>query len=252
MNERLNPNVYISVLNWNSYEQTISCLRLLEKLDYDNYKIIIVDNASQDGSPEHIREAFPHLHLVIANENLGYAAGHRHTIDLALAEGAELIWLVNTDIDFKPDVLSTLVDAYLEHGDAIYGSVLLQADDPTRIGMHLLKPFGRRVPDPEAFAIKWGDKFSETFYGYPVLRTASVSGCSMLIPTGVVSCHGFMDDRFFLYAEERDYCYRLAKCAVPSIIVSKSEVHHLNQSSTHGNGVPAFVTDYYLHITQFL
>lgn len=146
------PLVYISVLNWYNYQQTINCLYQLEKLDYEPKTIIVVDNASPNDSVAHIRAAFPHLRIIQAKENLGYAAGHRHTVDAALAEGAELVWLINTDITFGPNVLSELVLAYLEYGDAIYGSVILKEEDPTVVGMnayavddHGLPDFGTRL-----------------------------------------------------------------------------------------------------------
>src|SRR5688572_23710308 len=121
----LSPRVLISVLNWNNAEITLRGLSALASLDYANCEIIVVDNASTDGSVQRIRAAHPDLSLIVSPENNGYAAGNELALKLALAEGADLFWILNPDALVAPDTLTEMVSAYQRGGDALYGSVPL-------------------------------------------------------------------------------------------------------------------------------
>ena len=123
------PKVCIAILNWNNYDQTLACLESLAALDYPNYHIIVVDNASADESVEHIQQAHPDITLICSETNLGYAGGNELALQQALADGeTELFWILNNDSTVRPDTLSQLVSTYQQFGDAIYGGVPLSAD----------------------------------------------------------------------------------------------------------------------------
>ena len=78
------PEVFISIVNWNGGEQVIECLSSLKKLEYSSFRIIVVDNASSDGSPERIKKEFPEVTLVENQENRGYSRANNQIIRLAL------------------------------------------------------------------------------------------------------------------------------------------------------------------------
>lgn len=69
------PFTVIIMLNYNGAKDTVECLESLKKTNYDNFKILIIDNASQDNSVEVFRERFPELELVVTEKNLGYTGG---------------------------------------------------------------------------------------------------------------------------------------------------------------------------------
>lgn len=237
MNQKA-PRVYISLLNWNTCAETIACLQALAALDYPNTRVVVVDNASRDGSSHLLRRAQSDLTLICATDNLGYAAGHKLTLDLALAENADLLWLVNPDILFSPEVLRELITAYLGNGEAIYGSLPLHRGNPHRIGYTAwsVRADGRPCFDEKVFC--WGQPYREVakkLRNFPVLRVANVHGCSMLIPLALVRAHSFMDESFFLYGEEYDYCFRLARGGVPSFLVPGSVVWHQPMASARGS-----------------
>lgn len=216
------------MLNWNSYEKTINCIHELERLDYPNVRIIVVDNASSDASVDHIRAAFPHLAIIASKENLGYAGGHRLAVDEAMTSGSDLVWLLNTDLKMQPNTLSALVDGYQRLGDALYGSIPLKFEHPPRVGGFVAwvvdaqgKPdFSHELPFlGKPYDAYFGSEFSER-------PTAGLAGSSLLIPMSVIRKYGFMDERFFLYSEEVDYCLRLLRKGIPSYIVPRSIVMH--------------------------
>src|SRR5579859_4839366 len=87
------PLVYVVVLNWRGWRDTIRCIQQLIRLDYPACELVVVDNGSSDGSEEHIREAFPDLPILQTGANLGYAGGNNVGIRYALDRGAHFVWL---------------------------------------------------------------------------------------------------------------------------------------------------------------
>jgi GT2 family glycosyltransferase len=245
------PLVYISLLNWNTCADTLSCLQALAALEYPNARLIVVDNASTDGSPQVLRRARSDATLICAADNLGYAGGHKLALDLALDENADLLWLVNPDIQFSPEVLRQLIAAYLRRGEGIYGSLPLHRDPPFRVGYSAWPVHADGTPRLEGRILCWGQTYRETARrgaeSSPILRVANVHGCSMLIPLAVVRAHGFMDESYFLYGEEYDYCFRLARRGAPSYLVPASVVFHRSMpSARRSESLGVVLRSYYL------
>lgn len=250
------PLVYISVLNWNRCEQTIDCLRSLSLLDYPNFRIVVVDNASVDGSVTRLRQTFPDVTLIESDANRGYAGGHRLAVDYALQHHADLIWLLNNDLRVEPAALRRLVEAYQSSGDALYGSIplemALQNDDLNSALVTFPLKYFRKDFRQELFVLrpfrKYGELFADTF----PREVSGLPGSSLMIPARVIERHGFMDETFFLYAEEIDYCFRLRRQGVASIIVPASIVFHRKSQSTAINPALRHAAVYYRTRNQLL
>src|ERR1700756_3033913 len=97
--------VFILLLNWNNWKDTNECLNSLERLDYDEWEVIVLDNGSTDGSVERIREKFPEVEIIQLKANLGFSAGNNAGIRVALERGAEYVWLLNNDTTVSPKAL---------------------------------------------------------------------------------------------------------------------------------------------------
>lgn len=94
--------IIVIVLNWNNAPDTLECLASLEKIDYSNYEIILVDNGSTDDSIAKIRTQYPHLYILENRENLGYAEGNNRGLCESLKRGGELLLLLNNDTIVSP------------------------------------------------------------------------------------------------------------------------------------------------------
>lgn len=228
------PRVGISVINWNRPDLTLSCLASLARLDYPNYRIIVVDNASRDDSVERIQASYPDVEVIRSSTNLGFAGGHRLAKDLALKDNADLLWMLNNDAVANESTLTELVAAYQRMGDGIFGSMTLVPDDPTTIafgGGQELDEHGNRI-----YSLPYnyldGQPYDPTL---PDRQIEDVNGSSFMVPLSVVRQYGFMDESFFLYGEETDYCYRLKQNGIPAIMVTKSTIVHLKRASTAGS-----------------
>ncbi len=239
------PLVYISLLNWGDAADCINCIYSLKQLNYTNYKLLIRDNASPNNSYKQLKDAFPEFSIMQSEANLGYAAGHWENYKIAKENGAELLWILNSDLEVHPNALDELITAYKEYGDHIYGSVSLQPQNKDIID------FGgaankNRFKEPFIYN-EWKDKeYKYLLAKYPDnYEVQVVEGSSMLLPINLVEKEGFMKLDFFMYAEESDYCYSLGKKGVRSIVATKSIIYHKNAGSVKSHKNLSVIPAYY-------
>src|SRR5699024_10508143 len=119
------PNVYIILVNWNGWKDTVECLQSLQELEYAHYCVIVVDNGSSDQWVQDICQRFSVMHLVENEEDLGFAGGNNVGIRHALEREADYIWLLNNDTVVEKQALTYLVERMEEEPDmGICGSRL--------------------------------------------------------------------------------------------------------------------------------
>ena len=112
------PLIYIIVLNYNRRDDTLDCLSSLFRLDYPNFKVLMVDNASSDGTADAVRRQYPQAEVLQNEKNLMYAGGNNAGIELALEHGADWVLLLNNDTVVDERLLSEMVDAAHAHPEA--------------------------------------------------------------------------------------------------------------------------------------
>ena len=118
----MNSKVSIIVLNWNNYNDSAECLESLNNIDFPNCEIILVDNASEDGSAERLKMNYPNISLIKNHDNYGYAKGNNVGIKQALKNGADYVLLLNNDTVVDQHFLTPLVmDAEADNGIGIVG-----------------------------------------------------------------------------------------------------------------------------------
>ncbi len=105
----MEPLVIAVVLAWNNYSDTRECLQTLSTSDYPNLQIILVDNGSEDGTPEHVRQDFPNISIIENGQNLGVPAGYNIGFKRALKAGADYVLMLNNDVSIPSDMLTALV-----------------------------------------------------------------------------------------------------------------------------------------------
>lgn len=240
------PRVLISILNWNNFSATASCIQSVLAQKYLNFSILVVDNASKDDSIKLIKDSFPFIEIVELKENKGYAAAHEVSANMAIEQKFDLFWILNNDLEVIADTLENLVLAFSRNGLAIYGSLSLEIDGKDTInfagGWELSKRGGLDYATPYN---QFMDRpLSECKHKITERKVSDVNGCSMLIPMEIIKKHGFMDGSFFLYKEETDYCFTLMEKGIPSIIVPNSIVYHKSGGSFFNQKLKFFKTYY--------
>jgi len=217
--------VAIVVLNWNGWQDTLACIASLQATTYADFRIVLVDNSSTDGSVDHFQRALPSVELLQTGANLGFGGGCNVGIRHALAQGAEFVWLINSDATVDPGALSALVRVADQNPLAgAIGSVLFDADAVTRVqlwgggrvGLWLGRSVHRQAPGPIDF----------------------VSGASVLLRSAALKQVGQFDEAsFFMYWEDTDLGFRLRKAGWKLAVAEDSKIWH-KQSTSLGLGNP--------------
>ncbi len=240
------PSVLIVVLNWMKYEDTINCVRSLQLLEYSNFTIYIVDNASENESFQVLKDTFPTEIIVQSKENNGYAAGNKLGSDYALTQNFQLIWVLNNDCIVRKESLSYLVDSYLKYGDALYSNTTLMSENPDIIHYagtyaidEVLQP--DKYPTYDKLKGKLLDEVKDDLTDHP----ARIYGHSMLIPISIIKKYGFMDTKYFMFCEETDYTLTLHQKGIASRYVAKAIITHISTSTFKLSPKMKFIGTYY-------
>ena len=220
------------VVNWNGGERNLDCLRSLASQGLAPERIVFVDNASSDGSLERVRAAFPALTVLRNDTNLGYGHGTNRGIELALAYGAERVFLVNNDVTFPPGTLAGLERALAE-GAGIVGPRVLFERPPDRIWCaggvltfrtNLSTLLGHGEPDGPRFQVT-----REVDY---------VPGCAMLVVREVFERIGLLEGDYFAYHEDVEFCWKAKRAGFPVRVIGALAARHDAHASTGGGYNP--------------
>ncbi len=232
--------VSIILVNYNGEKFLADCLSSLNDIDYpkDRYEVILVDNASKDGSIEMVRDGFPWVRLVSLDRNTGFAEGNN--IGAKEAKG-EYIVLLNTDTVVEKDWLSELVGK-IGSDDRIgaCSSQILYNDN-----RNVINTIGGwwsilGIPGSAGEGMERDTFKNETL-------TFSPSGCSMIIKKAVYDELGGLDNDYFLYCEDADLGWRLWNKNFKVALAPNSIVYHKVSLSIKGLGKKRFSEWYYFY-----
>jgi GT2 family glycosyltransferase len=226
------PQVAIIVLNWNGLNDTLDCLESLYQLDYQNYEIVVVDNGSTDRSVQVIRERFPGVTLIENDENLGYAGGNNVGLCYATAQEADYALLLNNDTVVDPTFLRILVDAAeAEPAVGIAGPTIYYHERPDVIWSA-----------GGAIDWQWGstrmvglDERDDGQFGVEPRAADFVTGCAMLVRQAVLGRAGLLDERFFVYYEETEWCARATRSGFRIVHVPLARIWHKISPATQAD-----------------
>jgi hypothetical protein len=233
------------IVNWNGKDDTLACLATLKKVKKDGVAltVIVVDNGSTNDSVNVIKKAHPWVTLLATGENLGFTGGNNVGIKKALDLGCDLVWLLNNDTLVHPNVLS-FVDAFKDERVGIVGSKIYFApgyeyhhdrykeDERGKVIWFA----GGRIDWDNMYASHRGvDEVDRGQYDAPA-DTDFVTGCSLIVRREVLDKIGNLDDKYFLYSEDLDFCMRAKKAGWRLLYYPKSIVWHVNAGSSGGAG----------------
>ena len=122
------PHIVVVVLNTNRRDDTLACLASLAGLDYANRTVLVLDNASTDGSNEAIRAAFPAVRILPLADNRGYAGNNNVGIAAALELGADWVLVLNEDTILDPGCFTELMRAAADPAVGIVGPMVYHHD----------------------------------------------------------------------------------------------------------------------------
>jgi GT2 family glycosyltransferase len=225
------PLVYIIVLTWNGKVDTLECLKSLALLTYSNFKTVVVDNASDDGTSEAVRQLYSSVHVIQNNHNLRFAGGNNIGIEFALENNADYILLLNNDTVADKNFLSYLIES-IEKDKTIgmAGPKIYFHSDPKRIWYAggKINWWSGSVSHLGVREIDNG-KFEKLRY------TDYVTGCALLVKREVVEKIGMLDESYFIYGEDADWSLRTVLAGYKLLFVPQAVLWHKVSVSTGGH-----------------
>ncbi|MCH8274442.1 MAG: glycosyltransferase family 2 protein [Armatimonadetes bacterium] len=206
----------ITICSWNTRNDLRECLASLGKVrDEANFEVIVLDNASDDGSPDMVQHEYPWVHLMRRDENLGFGAGHNRAMREA---GGALVMPLNSDTIVHEGAIRAIVKFMEEKPDVgVLGPKLLNPDGSLQYSC-------RRFPTPMAALFRNtplgrlfpNNRFSRDYLMQDWLHDEPrdvdwVSAAAVCIRRAVYEKIGGFDERFFMYMEDVDLCFRVWK-----------------------------------------
>jgi GT2 family glycosyltransferase len=228
----------VIIVNWNAGDYLGRCLDTIYAGNLnETLEVIVVDNNSADRSAEFIGEKYPQVKLIVNRQNVGFARANNQALQEALGD---LILLLNPDTEIKPDTLQIMVDFIQSRPECgIAGCKVLNPDGT------LQQACRRNIPTiADAFFKLTG--LSRFFPGSPrfsrynltylpadqLAVVDAVSGSFMITRREVVARIGFLDERFFMYGEDLDWCLRARQAGYQNYYFpATSIIHYHGQSS---------------------
>ena len=226
------PAVSVIIVNWNTEGLLRNCLRSIAGQTNISHEVIVIDNASTDTSALMVQAEFPGVVLIANTENRGFAAANNQ--GLRLARGAHLL-LLNPDTIVLDGAIDKMLLWLGQHPDVgcvgcqvLEGPGIIQRTcfaDPSALNIAIvelgLMRLARVIP---AFGRPWytgWDRRSER-------DVDVVSGMFMLVPRKVMDAVGLLDEAFFIYAEEADWCRRIRKAGWRCVFAPVAQIIHLD------------------------
>ncbi len=217
------PKVTVVIINWNGLADTSECLESVRTIMYPNYQTIVIDNGSPADDAHVLGERFgDSMHLIASEKNLGFAGGCNIGIRYALGRGADYVLLLNNDTVVDPAFLSGLVQAAEEIPDgAAFCPKICYYDRP-----RVIHSTGGRVNAWMGRAWQVGrDRPDEEPYGRVEERDYADGAC-MLMRRSALDRVGLLDEEYFAYWEETDWCARAGEMGLKSYYVPNARIWH--------------------------
>lgn len=249
-------DVSIIIVNWNTKQLLRDCLTsVYERAGEVDYEIIVVDNASTDGSAEMVKIDFRQVILIENTENRGFAAANNQ--GMAVAKGRYVL-LLNSDTVVLDNVIANTVRFADENPQvAVAGCRVLNPDRtlqrtcfmfPSILNMLLSSTYLYKLFPKNRFfgreQMTWWDRSD-------VRKVDVVTGCFMLVRREAIEQVGVMDERFFMYGEETDWCYRFWKKGWTVMFAPVGQIIHFGGQSTAKRPV-AMIVQLRLSILKFI
>lgn len=216
------PLVSIIIVNYNAGDLLLQCVESIFKSNYDNFEVIVVDNASSDNSHNRCKEKFEKIRLIVNKENLGFCQANN--IGITEAKG-KFIVLLNPDTVVEKSWLEELIWAYRNFEEGLYQPKILYGTKPNIFNTagNMINIFGfsssRGINQVDT-----GQFEKPATIGYP-------SGACLFTSREVLNKIGLLDPFLFAYYDDMDLGWRAAMQGIKSYYVPKSLVYHFESYS---------------------
>lgn len=227
----------ITICSWNTQEDLRDCLRSLEQVrDEVRFEVLVVDNNSEDGSPEMVAVEFPWVRLFPLAENLGFTGGQNFLLERRSAPHGLLL---NSDTVVHAGALRAMMEHLSKHPEiGVLGPKLLNPDGSLQFSC-------RRFPNPAAALFRNtpigklfpNNRFTRDYlmqdWSHDEIREVDwVSGAALLARKEFIDAAGLLDPEYFMFCEDVDWCWQAWEHGFRVVYFPKSVITHAIGRST--------------------
>ncbi|MCU0490145.1 MAG: glycosyltransferase family 2 protein [Chloroflexaceae bacterium] len=242
------PTVAVILVHWHHMDDTAACLQSLSQAAYARQRVIVVSNGSTDFDAALTRRMLDAVEIIELPENIGFAAANNVGIRQALAAGADYVLLLNPDTTVAPTLLGELVASARRSGAGIVGPVITYDAQPDLVWFA-----GGRYNQLLGYSTHPGANQPYSGPG-PDRLVDHINGCAMLISRAVFAAVGLLDERFYMYFEDFEFCLRAGRAGFRSLLCNQALVRHKVSASAgrRGSNVMLPTKAYYFGRNPFL
>lgn len=223
-------SVYIIVLNYNGWKDTLECVSSLLQLDYPDTHIIVIDNASTDGSMDHLKQITDErVEIIESGANRGYAGGNNVGIRYAIEKGADYLCVINNDTIVDKTFIGKCVEVLKDESYGIVSPVILEFGTATvqSAGGKISVLKGRHEPHFR------GTDYAEIRKTHKLIDCEFISGCCMVFRAELVKRIGCLPEAYFLFYEETEWCCKAVKQGYRNACVTDCYIEHKDSGSVN-------------------
>ncbi|GIV86250.1 MAG: glycosyl transferase [Chloroflexus sp.] len=221
------PEASIIIVNWNTRQLLLDCLAALPAATAGiETEVWVVDNGSRDGSVAAVAATFPDVFIIANPDNRGFASANNQAIR---ASSGRYVFLLNSDTIAQPASITRLVHFLDTHPEVgVVGPQLLNADGSLQPSWAM---FPNLITELTGKKIRWRRRYA-TNDGSPAYETDWLDGAAMLVRREVVKQVGLLDESYFMYTEEVDWCYRIKRAGWRICYLPTSSIIHFGGQSS--------------------
>lgn len=232
----MRETVSVILVNYNGRKYNDKCIRsVLNSTVKEHIRIIVLDNASTDGSLEELKDHWgghSQVQIVSLEENYGFSRANNEGIRMSAEQGAEYFLLLNNDTEIETDAIEHMLKCHLETKGIVVPKILYSdrkdkiwcaGGDFTPI---IRKPVQRGLNSRDKGQFEHNEKCE------------FANGCAMFLSKDIIERNGYLDERFFLYYEDTEYSMRALARDIPIWYCAQAVVYHKVNGSTLGNEKP--------------
>ena len=217
--------IAVIIINWKKYDFTLNCIDSVLKSSYKNFKIILIDNESQNSFPDEINKS-EKIQIIKNENNEGFSKANNQGIKYSIKHGFDYVLLLNNDTLIKNDLIDSLIQQSSTLNQKIIQPLILNYD-----GSKIWNAGGKIN---NFFGTFQTLEKGKGFKNFKINRTYTdwFTGCCVLIKAEIFNHVGYFDERFFAYYEDVDYSIRLKKMGYSIALMTNSYLQHYESASS--------------------
>ena len=221
----MSKKLAIIIVNWNSYDLTHDTLVSLSNTTYTNYNIIVVDNCSEDGSGEKLKENFSNIILLQSTKNNGFTGGNNIGMQYAIEHGYENVLLLNNDVAVAPNFIEPLLQKLASHENIAAVQPLIYFHHNHELIWNAGSKYNALLGIPRT------PQYNKKDIGQQEIKKQKqidwITGCAIMLKTKALQKVGLFRESFFIYYEDVDLSFRLKAAGYELAYEPSSVIYHI-------------------------